>query len=44
MWKSVDCPNIVKFYDFSQTPNNIYFFIEFCNDGTLEFNEKKQKI
>jgi serine/threonine protein kinase len=26
----------VKFIDFSETPNNIYFFLEYCNNGDLE--------
>jgi len=26
----------VKFYDFSETPNNIYFFLEYCDSGDLE--------
>jgi serine/threonine protein kinase len=31
-----DHPNIVKFIDFSETQNNIYFFLEYCNQGDLE--------
>jgi serine/threonine protein kinase len=26
----------VKFIDFSETPNNIYFFLEYCNGGDFE--------
>jgi serine/threonine protein kinase len=36
LWKLFDHPNIVKFIDFSETQNNIYFFLEYCNQGDLE--------
>ncbi|CAK82447.1 unnamed protein product (macronuclear) [Paramecium tetraurelia] len=36
LWKQMDHPNIVKFIDFSETPNNIYFFLEYCNGGDLD--------
>lgn len=36
LWKKLDHPNIVKFIDFSETPNNIYFFLEYCDSGDLE--------
>lgn len=36
LWKELDHPNIVKFIDFSETPNNIYFFLEYCNGGDLD--------
>lgn len=29
-------PKIVLFYDFSETVNNYYFFMEYCSKGTLE--------
>ena len=32
-WKLLDHPNVVKFYDFSETSNNIYFFSEYCEQG-----------
>lgn len=36
LWKKLDHPNIVKFVDFSETNNNIYFFLEFCNEQDME--------
>jgi len=36
LWKQLEHDHIVKFYDFSETPNNIYFFLEYCNGGDLE--------
>ncbi len=35
IWQELDNRNIVKFYDFSQTPNNYYFIMEFCPDKDL---------
>ena len=32
-WKSIHHKNIVEFIDFSETPNNIYFFLEYCSGG-----------
>lgn len=32
-WKTLKHPNIVSFYDFSETASNIYFFLELCEDG-----------
>jgi len=32
----------VKFYDFSETSNNIYLFLEFCGDGDIEKLLKKR--
>ncbi|CAK62776.1 unnamed protein product (macronuclear) [Paramecium tetraurelia] len=29
-------PHIVKFEDLVESPNNIYFFMEYCSGGTLE--------
>lgn len=29
-WKTLKHPNIVSFYDFSETASNIYFFLELC--------------
>ncbi|EAS05912.1 plant dual-specificity MAP kinase kinase family domain protein (macronuclear) [Tetrahymena thermophila SB210] len=42
LWKELDHPNIVKFIDFSETPNNIYFFLEYCNGGDLDKLIKRQ--
>ena len=35
-WKELDHPNIVKFEDCKETSNNIYFFLEYCSQGSLE--------
>lgn len=32
-WKAINHTNIVDFIDFSETQNNIYFFLEFCSGG-----------
>ncbi len=32
-WKTLKHPNIVSFYDYSETTSNIYFFLELCEDG-----------
>lgn len=32
----VEHQNIVKFEDLIESPNNIYFFMEYCSGGTLE--------
>ena len=32
-WKKISHPNIVEFKDFSETSNNIYFFLQFCSQG-----------
>jgi serine/threonine protein kinase len=32
-WKAIHHENIVEFIDFSETQNNIYFFLEFCSGG-----------
>jgi serine/threonine-protein kinase ULK3 len=32
-WKSLKHKNVVAFVDFSETPNNIYFFLEYCQKG-----------
>jgi serine/threonine protein kinase len=32
-WKTLNHPNIVSFYDFSETASNIYVFLELCEDG-----------
>lgn len=42
LWKQLDHPNIVKFIEFSETPKNIYFFLEFCDSGDLEKEIKKR--
>ena len=34
--KKIDDHNIVKFYEFIETGNNIYLIMEYCNGGTLE--------
>jgi serine/threonine protein kinase len=35
-WKQLTHPNIVRFIDFSETQNNIYFFLEYCEQGHLD--------
>jgi serine/threonine protein kinase len=35
-WKAIHHHNIVEFIDFSETANNIYFFLEYCAAGNLE--------
>lgn len=32
-WKAISHQNIVEFIDFSETQNNIYFFLEYCAGG-----------
>jgi len=32
-WKLIHHENIVDFIDFSETQNNIYFFLELCSGG-----------
>ena len=32
----------MKFIDFSETQNNIYFFLEYCDSGDLEKDLKKR--
>ena len=32
-WKAIHHENIVDFIDFSETQNNIYFFLEYCSGG-----------
>ena len=32
-WKLIHHSNIVEFIDFSETANNIYFFLEYCSGG-----------
>lgn len=32
-WKAISHKNIVEFIDFSETQNNIYFFLEYCAGG-----------
>ncbi|EGR30075.1 protein kinase domain protein [Ichthyophthirius multifiliis] len=36
VWKKLNHPNIVQFIDFSETYNNIYFFLEYCNGKDLQ--------
>ncbi|KRX08092.1 Protein kinase-like domain [Pseudocohnilembus persalinus] len=42
LWKQLDHDNIVRFIEFSETHNNIYFFLEYCDSGDLE-KELKNK-
>lgn len=35
------CEHIVKYQDYFQTRNNIYFVYEYCNQGTLLDKLKK---
>lgn len=37
------CLDIVKLYDVSRTPNNLYMFLEYCMDGDLKEYLKKKK-
>lgn len=37
------CEHIVKYQDYFQTRNNIYFVYEYCNEGTLQDKLKKEK-
>jgi serine/threonine protein kinase len=32
-WKAIHHTHVVEFRDFSETANNIYFFLEFCSGG-----------
>ena len=32
-WKAINHENIVDFIDFSETQNNIYFFLQYCSGG-----------
>jgi len=41
----LDHPNIVKFIEYSETTNNIYFFLEYCESGNLaDLIKKRNKI
>lgn len=42
VWMKLDHPNIVKFFDFSETQNNYYFFMEYCKNGDLDTLIKKK--
>lgn len=42
LWKELDHEHIVSFIDFSETGNNIYFFLEYCDSGDLEKCLKKK--
>lgn len=35
--------DIVKLYDVSRTPNNLYMFLEYCMDGDLKEYLKRKK-
>ena len=41
-WKALNHPNIVKFIDFAETQNNLYFFIEYCDSNDLASVIKKK--
>ena len=43
-WKELDHPNIVKFQDCKETSNNIYFFLEYCSEGSLESYISKNRF
>lgn len=30
-WKNLEHENIVRFLDFTETSNNLYFFLEYCD-------------
>eukprot|EP00825_Cyclidium_porcatum_P001849 TRINITY_DN10856_c0_g1_i4.p1 TRINITY_DN10856_c0_g1~~TRINITY_DN10856_c0_g1_i4.p1 ORF type:complete len:335 (-),score=59.19 TRINITY_DN10856_c0_g1_i4:300-1304(-) len=42
VWMKLAHPNIVQFFDFSETQNNYYFFMEYCKNGDLETLIKKK--
>ena len=45
LWKKLSHSNIVKFIEYSETPNNIYFFLEYCENGNFQkMLEKRSKI
>lgn len=41
--QKLDSKHIVKLYDVSRTPNNLYMFLEYCMDGDLKEYLKKKK-
>ncbi|CAD8111814.1 unnamed protein product [Paramecium sonneborni] len=41
--RNMQHPHIVKFEDLVESPNNIYFFMEYCQGGTLEKLIKDRK-
>lgn len=41
--QKLDSKYIVKLYDVSRTPNNLYMFLEYCMDGDLKEYLKKKK-
>lgn len=41
LWKALEHPHVVRFIDFSETSNNIYFFLEYCNGQDLDKLIKK---
>jgi len=36
-----DHPNILKFIDYAESVNNIYMFMEYCQEGSLERKLRK---
>ena len=34
-YKLLLVPNIVRFYDYAESVNNLYMFMEYCPGGTL---------
>lgn len=32
-WEKLKHPNIAQFKGYKETPNNVYFFLEYCADG-----------
>jgi serine/threonine protein kinase len=41
--KQLNNQHIVKLLDLSQTDNNLYLFLEYCNGGSLEEYLKKNE-
>ncbi|KRX08664.1 Protein kinase-like domain [Pseudocohnilembus persalinus] len=44
LWKQLQNPFCIKFYDLAETSKNIYMFIEFCDSHDLETKLKKEHI
>lgn len=42
--KAVDSENVIRFYNFFETPDFYYIVMEFCKDGSLEARIKKKLL
>ena len=42
--KAVNSENVIKFYNFFETPDYYYIVMEFCKDGSLESRIKKKLL